>query len=69
MPVPVAVAQLSAVPVPTEQEESMGAYPQPGSLAPPAPPLTYFLLDGWRQGSQELRAHFGHTRIPHHCRS
>lgn len=31
--------------------------------------LTYFLLDGWRQGGQELRAHFGHTRIPYHCRS
>lgn len=34
----------------------------------PAFPLTYFLLDGWGQGGQELGAHFGHTGICDHCR-
>lgn len=46
-----------------------GGIPMARQPGPTSPPLTYFFLDGWRQGSQELRAHFSHTRIPHHCRS
>lgn len=50
-------------------EDVNGGIPTARLPSPTSSLLTYFLLDGWRQGSQELRAHFGHTRIPHHRRS
>lgn len=51
MLVPVAVAQLSAVPCSTEQKKSMGHISWPGSLAPPAP-TRHILPPGWLEVGQ-----------------